>query len=400
MKTFRRLATLATLTTIQGSALAGTLIVQVSPTTTAEAIATASSFPLIEKAGPFALYEFPSFLTQDAAQSAMQSIAGVIWAEHDAPVSIPPQHSKGSSVARVFDPALQFAENSGAMAQIHWSPISSIRGANPNKIAILDTGLSPYIPSLWKGVVAAGAFEPYTRHPYDMPRRIDPSGNGIPDEGVGHGTAVTSMIRAVAPDARLIIAKVANSDGLADSWSITKGLVFAVSNGARVVNMSLGAIEAIPALSDVVDWLETKNVLLCSPAGNNNQDHVFFPARINKVLCTAGLDPQDHKAPFSNFGHDVRTSAPATGIVVADWTGAMIRVSGTSIASPMLAAAIVGTPVSLSGVSNDQIRNAIENSGDDLDQLNPSFSGELGTGLNVGALRTRLANLAAGNARR
>jgi thermitase len=191
---------------------------------------------------------------------------------------------------------------------------------------------------------------------------------------------VAGIVDQIAPKTKLLIAKVADSDGNATSWSITEGLAFAVTHGAEVANVSLGSPTQISALSDVMDWCEASHLLVVSPIGNSNLRQAFFPARISKVVCVAGLNPDNTKAAFSNWEGSTRSSAPATGIVSQWWNGQMGVWSGTSFASPMVAAALADClRRTSSSVSLNTMRDAIEDSGKDIDAVNNSYRGELGT---------------------
>jgi subtilisin family serine protease len=188
-----------------------------------------------------------------------------------------------------------------------------------------------------------------------------------------------------------VIARVADSDGTATAWTVIKGLAFAVVNRAEVANISLGSVDGIPALTDVLDWCELNRLLVVSGSGNANTGRAFYPARISKVICVTGLDPDNLKAAFSNWDGKARSAAPATGIVSQWWDGHMGVWSGTSFSSPMAAGAIadclrrVGPNLPLG-----LMRDVIEQSGRNLDALNPDYSGELGTLLDVQRLNSML----------
>ncbi|HEV2758989.1 MAG TPA: S8 family serine peptidase, partial [Acidimicrobiales bacterium] len=105
-------------------------------------------------------------------------------------------------------------------------------------IGIVDTGVDVAHPDL-AGKVAATA---------DCIGRPCVAGGG--QDTHGHGTIVSGIaaattsngkgIAGVAPDSRLVVAKVLNSSGEGRVEDINNGIRWVVDSGARVVNLSLG----------------------------------------------------------------------------------------------------------------------------------------------------------------
>lgn len=105
-------------------------------------------------------------------------------------------------------------------------------------VAILDTGVDPCHPDL-VGNLKGGV-------------NLTAKGNKPPKDGHGHGTHVAGIIGAalngfgvvgVAPEAWLYAVKVLGDDGSGSLSTMIKGLDWAVSNGMRVANLSLGALD-------------------------------------------------------------------------------------------------------------------------------------------------------------
>jgi len=92
---------------------------------------------------------------------------------------------------------------------------------------------------------------------------------------LGHGTAVTAVIREKSPDARIIIVKVFWGALTTDITSLVRGIDEAMARGAAVVNLSLATANAahrpllqeavqrvsmqraviVAATEDTIDWL-------------------------------------------------------------------------------------------------------------------------------------------------
>jgi subtilisin family serine protease len=105
-------------------------------------------------------------------------------------------------------------------------------------IGIVDTGVDLTHPDL-AGKVAATA--DCVNHPCTAGGGQDTHGHGTIVSGIA--AAVTNNgkgVAGVAPDARLVVAKVLNSAGEGRVEDINNGIRWVVDNGARVVNLSVG----------------------------------------------------------------------------------------------------------------------------------------------------------------
>jgi thermitase len=191
------------------------------------------------------------------------------------------------------------------------------------------------------------------------------------------------------PDAPLIIAKAADSDGIATSWSVLEGVVFCVENGARLINVSLGSPNQLTGFSEFLDWVDASDAIIISPIGNNDLRTTLYPAGYSKVLCVTGLLPDNTKAPFSNWDSGAKVSAPATGMRSAWHDGGTAIWSGTSFSAPLVTACIASALNFNPNRTTLQIRDFVKGSGRNIDNLNPNYRGQLGRLLNFEFLIAR-----------
>ena len=173
-------------------------------------------------------------------------------------------------------------------------------------------------------------------------------------DGYGHGTHVAGIVAAarnsrgvvgVAPEARLMIVKVLDSDGAGTTGGVAEGIRYAAENGARIINLSLGGDTADKSLDEAIKAAGDAGVLVVCSAGNdgrNIDDKPTYPAAIpaQNLLAVASTDPESGKgiSGYSNFGRfAVQVAAPGAEILSASRDGTWELKSGTSMAAPMVA---------------------------------------------------------------
>ncbi|MFK4099315.1 S8 family peptidase [Streptomyces sp. NPDC019531] len=225
------------------------------------------------------------------------------------------------------------------------------------KIAVLDTGID-------------------ATHP-DLKDRIDGEKNfsesGAADDVVdraGHGTHVASIVagsgakaggkyKGVAPGARLLVGKVLGDNGEGDYSATIAGMQWAVAQGAKVVNMSLGGEDTPgtdPIEQAVDDLSASSGTLFVIAAGNDGSKRatVGSPGSAEAALTVGAVDRQDAMADFSSRGPtadgtlkpditapgvDIVAARAAKGYMGDPAADGYVSMSGTSMATPHVAGA-------------------------------------------------------------
>ncbi|MEW1810618.1 S8 family serine peptidase [Pseudarthrobacter phenanthrenivorans] len=230
------------------------------------------------------------------------------------------------------------------------------------KVAVIDSGIDAKHPDL-KGAVAGG---------------YDASGSGQPDgqKSVGskpeHGTLVATMlagrghqpasaspspspgpagtppdgIMGVAPEAQLMSVSTwlgsPNPSGKSDQDQIPEAVRWAVDNGAKVINISLGS--TTPQWPQSWDaaflYAEQKDVVIVAAAGNRvgGNTQVGAPATIPGVLTVAGLDRKNlASVDASSQGISIGVAAPAENLLGGLPGGGYAEWAGTSGSTPIVA---------------------------------------------------------------
>ncbi len=282
----------------------------------------------------------------------------------------------GSSVAAIIDRSVVSPANPAIFRQINLT----VQDHRPTsvKVGIVDTGVSPLQPDLRAKIVASASFVPGSPTIDDLPTGLDTNQNGVLDEGAGHGTIIAGLIAQIGPNIPLIVAKSADSDGVATPWSVIQGVEFCVENGAKIINVSLGSQTILPGFAGFLDWVEQNGSLIVAPIGNNRTFGSLYPAAYGKVVCVTGLDSNNNKADFSNWDTIARVAAPANGLVGPWFNGEQANWSGTSLAAPLVTGSLAVALGSHSSRSPEFLRFALTVSGKNIDLLNPLFHGKLG----------------------
>lgn len=385
----RNLAVLCGLLAVAASHAKFYVITQLAPGADAKAVASTFGLSLIDttEGAPFALMEAPTESIADSAESKMENDPRVVWAEDDESLTGPSGQRKGSTLPAVGDRVSEQIANRSALGQIGWNSSLSKMPGRSVRVALLDSGISPLAPALWSKVVANANFVELGRRAYDLPTKTDSDGDGIYDGLVGHGTMVAGVVDQVSPQSVFIVARIADSDGNSTTWRLIKGIAFAAVNGAELANVSLGTLSEIPAISDILDWANSKNLTVVAAIGNNGISRACYPAKVKKTICVGGLTSTNVKAPFSNWDSTCKASAPSVGICSTDWTGLMSYWSGTSFSTPMVTGALAEMLRQNRTILNsEKLASALKLSVVDITKQNPVYKSKLGGLLNVAKL--------------
>ncbi|MFD4604616.1 S8 family serine peptidase [Streptomyces sp. NPDC058464] len=299
------------------------------------------------------------------ADGSVTTARGVDQVWLDARVTVAPQSSAGSA----GDDGTGTAQMGAPDA---WKAGYDGKGV---KVAILDTGIDVTHADLKGKVVAAKDF----------------SSSGTTDDYVGHGTHVASTIagtgaasggkyKGVAPGASLINGKVLDNSGSGEDSAIIAGMQWAVAQGAKVINMSLGGSDTYgtdPMEKAINDLSKSDGVLFAVAAGNSGpKDQTLdTPGSAASAITVAAVGHDDSLTSFSSRGPTADgalkpdISAPGLYIVGAkakhgtigdpSGTAGYVTMSGTSMATPHVAGAAAILAQEHSDWSGDRIKAAL-----------------------------------------
>ncbi len=257
--------------------------------------------------------------------------------------------------------------------------IPKLEGSKRPVIAIIDTGVDITHPDLADNVWTNPAEA-------DGASTIDDDQNGFVDDLYGwnfvqhsplmedrngHGTHCAGIAAAVGnngigitganPDALIMPVTVMEPDGVGTASVIIQGIDYAIDNGADVLSMSFGSPS--PWGYDVYKKAY-QTAILTGAAGNSGQSiyrggavgGISFPGAFDVVLGVQASNEQNTQAGFSNYDPDgpyyvnsdwygsswynYEIWAPGQNILSTYPGGTYKTMSGTSMATPLVAGAI------------------------------------------------------------
>lgn len=203
-------------------------------------------------------------------------------------------------------------------------------GALP--VAILDSGLS-----------AQAGLQDWVVGSYDALRP-----DQALDDTAGHGTQMALIASgAVLPDGAdggeglpLVAVRAFDDNGNASSYSLMRGLQYALAQGARVINMSWGTATESAFLAAAVRYAQSRGAVLVAAAGNEPTGRAVYPAACDGVVAVSALDAGGQAWERSNYGDFVTAAAPGTATFSVGYQGPAGGYAGTSIASAYVARAL------------------------------------------------------------
>jgi serine protease len=153
--------------------------------------------------------------------------------------------------------------------------------------------------------------------------------DAYPLDANGHGTHVAGTIAeatnnrigasGIAYGARIMPVRTLDASGAGDAITISRGIRYAVSHHANVINLSLEFsphVDArdIPDVLAALRYARRQGVVVTTVAGNEaNPAALPFPARSGGVIAVAATTANGCQAKYSNAGAQVDVAAPGGG---------------------------------------------------------------------------------------
>ena len=234
------------------------------------------------------------------------------------------------------------------------------KGSSDVVVAVIDNGIDMQHPDLRGRIVS----------PYDVIEGstyyINPGEHGTHVAGIiassidnGHGGA------GVAPNAQIMPINVFMGDSAYTS-DVIQGIYYAVGAGADIINMSLGSYSYSYSFNSAVQYAYQNGVVIVAAAGNDATSSSHYPSSFENVISVSSTDSYDSRSYFSNYGYDIDVAAPGSDIYSTLPNGSYGYMSGTSMASPVVAGVAALILSNAPQLSNNEVANRIFESADDV----------------------------------
>ncbi len=301
------------------------------------------------------------------------------------------------------------------------------RGNKSVLVAVIDTGIDYNHPDLAPNLWINSGEDINGNNVFDSGdiNNIDDDGNGFvddvrgwdftdapnyPDGGdylqrdndpmdeMGHGTAVAGIIAAVADNGigiaglayncQVMNVRAFTSGGNGEEDDVASAILYAIANGAQIINMSWGDVFVSRVIDDVIRFAASEGIVLVASAGNSSTDQIHYPSGFEGTISVGATDENDNLAGFSNYGPSVDLVAPGVNILSTSLNGTFNLVNGTSFSAPYVSAAAALLLSDDKNATPDAVRGTLLDSADDLGT--PGWDNYYGAGrLNVAKALSR-----------
>ena len=298
------------------------------------------------------------------------------------------------------DPAMSAADKKWYLDAIYAEEAWDVTmGSEDVVVAVIDNGFDLTHPELaGKVIMPYNAVEDNMNiHPITTKSGKNAHGTHVAATAVGNADNGAGLL-GIAPKCRLMPIQVGydNPEGHLSGTAIMHGFLYAVENGADVINLSLGT----PAHKPFIDLPENmqltyiannglleesiwhgllenaaaKGCIVVFSAGNDHCVSGLDPKkRCQSSILVSAVNPEFQKASFSNYGRypeldlDYSTvSAPGVNIYNAAPDGGYKFSNGTSMAAPVVSGAAALLKSINRNFSVDDVRKILQSTGKEV----------------------------------
>lgn len=256
------------------------------------------------------VYDIPSDKDVASFRGLLQAAPGVVYAELPLRLEthFPLTHQWGHGM-------------------IHATPGSawSLATGEGVVVAVLDTGVDAGHVDLAANIWSNAGEIPGNNNDDDNNGFVDDvtgwnfaNGNNITHDANGHGSHVAGIIAApnngvgvtgVAYEATIMPVKVLSPWG--DQVALADGILYAVDNGADVINISAGGPGYSHLIADAIEYANEHGVAVVVSAGNAAESACeHSPANVEQAITVGAVDNQGNPSFFTNTGNKVEVMAP------------------------------------------------------------------------------------------
>ena len=246
------------------------------------------------------------------------------------------------------------------------------KGSKNVLLAVIDTGVDYRHANLAPNMVAGFDFNANDADPMDETSSANP-GHGTHCAGIIGATGVVDGgISGISPDVSIMPLRFLGSDGSGDLNNAIKAIDYAIEHKVQVISASWGASVPLSTAQPLVEALERADkagiifVTAAANDGKNNDTTDVYPANAGtaNMITVAASNSTDAKPSWSNYGKaKVSLSAPGEAIMSTLPGDKYGNLSGTSMATPLVAGMVAFLKAQDSTLTGAEVRSLLQATG-------------------------------------
>lgn len=246
------------------------------------------------------------------------------------------------------------------------------KGSKNVLVAVIDTGVDYKHASLSQNMVPGYDFAQNDADPMDITGAQNP-GHGTHCAGIVGATGmVDGGIIGLSPEVSMMPIRFLDQNGSGTFENAVKSIDYAIEKGAKVISASWGgAISNAQAkpLTEAIERAAKAGIVFVAAASNdgkNNDSYEVYPANsgVSNMIVVAASDSNDAKPSWSNYGKaKVSLAAPGNAIMSTLPADKYGNLSGTSMATPLVAGLVALVKAQDPNLTAEQIRALLQGTG-------------------------------------
>lgn len=239
-------------------------------------------------------------------------------------------------------------------------------------LAVIDTGVDYTHPNLAPNMIPGFDFKDNDADPMDLTGASNP-GHGTHCAGVIGATGlVDGGIQGMSPEVSIMPLRFLGADGGGDLNNAIKAIDYAIEKKVSVISASWGASvsdSTAKPLVEAVQRADAAGIIFVTAAANdgkNNDKVTVYPANAGtaNMITVAASNSADAKPSWSNYGRaKVALAAPGDAIISTVPNGKYESLSGTSMATPLVAGLVAFLKAQDPSLTGAEVRSLMQVTG-------------------------------------
>ncbi|MFZ3230636.1 MAG: S8 family serine peptidase [Pseudobdellovibrio sp.] len=246
------------------------------------------------------------------------------------------------------------------------------KGSKNVLLAVIDTGTDYKHKNLAANMVPGYDFRDNDADPMDLTSAQNP-GHGTHCSGIIGATGVVDGgISGISPEVSIMPLRFLGADGSGDLNNAIKAIDYAIEHKVQVISASWGASVPLSTAQPLVEALERADkagiifVTAAANDGKNNDTTDVYPANAGtaNMITVAASGATDAKPSWSNYGKaKVSLAAPGEGIMSTLPSDKYGNLSGTSMATPLVAGMVAFLKAQDATLTGAEVRSLLQITG-------------------------------------